>query len=70
MFNPPQVSGILQSSVPRSTVGHEPGDLLSLVGRIVEGLGLGSDSGVVVLPSLVWRHHSRVGSVGRCPVEN
>ena len=30
--------------------------LLGLVGRVVEGLGLGSDGRTVVLPPLVWCH--------------
>ena len=46
----PQVSGVLEPPVPGGAVGHEPGDLVGLVGGVVQVLGPRPHLRLVVLP--------------------
>ena len=46
----PQVSGVLEPPVPGGAVGHEPGDLVRLIGGVVQALGPRPHLRLVVLP--------------------
>ena len=56
----PQLPSVVQSTILGLTVGHEPGHLLGLVDSVVDGLGSGDHSWLIVFPSLIRSHDGGV----------
>merc|ERR1719328_55388 len=65
-----QIPRILKASVSGSTVGHKPGDLLRLIGGIVDRLTAVLHVVVIVLPPFVRSHNCGVRPVSGGPVED
>ncbi len=55
--------GILQPTIPRSTVRDEPSHLLGFIFSIVNILRLGDDTWIIILPGFIRGHYCTVLSV-------
>lgn len=55
-----ELLGVLQSAVPRATVGHKPGHLLSFIAGIINTLGLRDHAWIIILPGLIGGHYCTV----------
>ena len=55
-----ELLGVLQSAIPRATVWHKPGHLLSFIASIINTLGLRDDAWIIILPGLIWGHYCTV----------